>query len=415
MPFKSGLLHRNNNFKQLWLAKSGSLTGDWFNQVALGQVTLSLTHSPAAMGWVLLCRSLPAVVLGPFVSPVVDRYSKKAIMILSDSIRAAVALTFPTGYLLNLPALLYIGALLLGTAGVLFGPAQQAALPALVSAGDLPEANAFDSGTSGVISIIGALCGGVVSSLFSPVVCFMMNALSYAWSAICIFKMDWTEKRLQHAASGSYFYALRQGFAEVSANRTARAIILIGISWGFAGGGYAILIPILGEMTYHMGGYGIGLLYAVDGLGVLLGALFVRRFVGSQKKKANIFYGAAYLTQALFFALLAQFSVFALGALMLLLMRISSGIIIPLDSYLLQTATKPEVRGRIFSLHTSTYSGVMQLSYAWLGYFFERVGVPAMGLAIGLISLLCGLSWLFQIRHMASEHPDRTVSQHHAH
>jgi hypothetical protein len=67
------LLRRNRNYRNLWLAQVGSQFGDWFNQVALDQITLELTHSASAMDLVLLCRSLPAVILGPLVGPFVDR------------------------------------------------------------------------------------------------------------------------------------------------------------------------------------------------------------------------------------------------------------------------------------------------------------------------------------------------------
>ncbi|GHO77848.1 hypothetical protein KSD_56190 [Ktedonobacter sp. SOSP1-85] len=64
------------------------------------------------------------------------------------------------------------------------------------------------------------------------------------------------------------------------------------------------------------------------------------------------------------------------GSLLLLLMRVSSGVIIPLDSYLLQTSTEQGMRGRIFALHSSTYGGVMQISYVLTGYAFEHIGIP---------------------------------------
>lgn len=168
-------------------------------------------------------------------------------------------------------------------------------------------------------------------------------------------KQNGKKKKILNSKKQSYFYDLKQGFIEVSTNKAARAIIIIGISWGFAGGGYAILIPILGQEVYDMGGLGIGMLYATDGLGMLLGAFYVKKFIGANHKKAIIYYGDDYLTQALFFAFMTQFSIFILGAFMLLLMRISSGIITPLDSYLLQIHTPDEVRGRVFSLHSSTY------------------------------------------------------------
>jgi hypothetical protein len=77
-------------------------------------------------------------------------------------------------------------------------------------------------------------------------------------------------------------------------------------------------------------------------------------------------------------------------------MRVSSGVIIPLDSYLLQTSAQQSMRGRLFALHSSTYGGVMQISYVLTGYAFEHIGVPFAGLLIAAISLLCGISWLVQ-------------------
>jgi hypothetical protein len=74
----------NRNFRNLWLAQTGSTIGDWFNQVALAQTTLAITHSAEAMGFVLLCRSFPGFVLGPLISPFVDHFDKKKVMIISD-------------------------------------------------------------------------------------------------------------------------------------------------------------------------------------------------------------------------------------------------------------------------------------------------------------------------------------------
>ena len=53
-----GILQRSRTYRNLWMAKVGSQFGDWFNQVALAQITLMLTHSSAAMGFVLLSFSV---------------------------------------------------------------------------------------------------------------------------------------------------------------------------------------------------------------------------------------------------------------------------------------------------------------------------------------------------------------------
>ncbi len=391
-----GVLQRNRPYRNLWMAKVGSQFGDWFNQVALAQITLMLTHSSAAMGFVLLCRALPAVVLGPFVGPLVDRFPKKPLLFMTDVLRAAFALGYILVIIFHAQWILYAGSLLLGLSGVFFDPARNATIPLVVPSEDLTEAYALESATTGIIQILGATLGGIVAVTVSPIGCFVINAASYLWSAFSILRAQWQEDFAASPHSASYVQALKAGFHEAGRNRIARTIIVIGISWGLAGGGYYILIPLLGTRTYHLGGLGIGLLYAIDGIGVLLGSMLVQRAVGKNQHRVVVGYGVAYITQALFFSLLAQSTLFLLGGLMLLFMRISSGVIIPLDTYLLQSSSEPAMRGRLFALHSSTYGGVMQVSFVVMGYLFDHIGISAAGLLIGAISLLCGVLWLVQ-------------------
>ena len=377
------------------MAQVGSQFGNWFNQVALAQITLNITHSASAMGLVLFVGSLPAVALGPFAGPLVDRLPKKPVLFITDGLRAIFALGFSLVVVLHASWLLYVDAFLLGLAGVLFSPAWSSTIPLVVSPQDLTIANTLESSSNGFVQIAGAMLGGIVANTLSPIACFIINAASYLWSAICILRTTWEDKN-ELPKRTPYLQSLREGFQEAIHNKVARAIIIIGISWGLAGGGYYILIPILGKQTFHMGGLGIGALYAIDGMGVLIGSLLVTKFVGINHRRAVIWYGIAYLTQALFFSLMTQFTAFIIGSLMLLLMRISSGVIIPLDSYMIQTGVESHKQGRVFALHGSTYGGVMQLSFAITGVAFQRFGIRSVGIVIGSISLLCGLSWLAQ-------------------
>ncbi|MCK9907138.1 hypothetical protein MXD63_44985, partial [Frankia sp. Cpl3] len=61
----------------------------------------------------------------------------------------------------------------------------------IVAQKDLAEANAIRTGTSGIASIIGAFGGGLLASIVSPVLCFVINAASYIWSALCIYVTQW--------------------------------------------------------------------------------------------------------------------------------------------------------------------------------------------------------------------------------
>lgn len=394
----------------IWVAKGISTLGDWFNQVALGFIVLSMTHSSVVMGFVLLCRSFPVVIFGPLLSPLADKYSKRVIMYMCDLFRAMFALVFILAYQHHAMPLLYLGAFLLGISGILFNPAQQAAIPLIVNKEDLANAYALNSSMAGMISILGALLGGIVSSFVNPVICFLVNSLSYLLSALFIYRAKWKEGDEMGREKENYLDSLKAGFVEVKNNKIVRSVILIGISWGFAGGAYYILIPLLGDSAYRMGGLGIGLLYSVDGFGIVTGAWMVKKWIGNHLRWVNVAYGIAYLTQAIFLALLSQTSSILTGIIMLFFMRVSSGIIIPLDSFILQKNTKVILRARVFSLHDATYTGFMQLSYALFGFLYATFGIPHVGVFAGTISLLCGLSWLLSLKDF--QHEDFVHHQH---
>jgi hypothetical protein len=77
---KKRLISRNRNYRFLWLGQTGSVLGDWFNQVALAQTVLFLSDSALSVGILLMCRALPSALLGVFTGPVIDHFSKKKIM-----------------------------------------------------------------------------------------------------------------------------------------------------------------------------------------------------------------------------------------------------------------------------------------------------------------------------------------------
>lgn len=393
----------------LWLANSTSSIGNWFNQVALGLIVLSMTHSSLTMGLVLLCRSLPSVLFGPLLSPMADRYSKRTIMYLCDSFRAIFALLFIIAYQFDVIPLLFLGSFLLGISGVMFSPAQQSTIPLVVEKKDLTNAYAFNSSTSGIISILGALFGGIIASRFSPDICFIVNSLSFALSSLFIFCAKWKEKDERIRQKESYFESIRLGFREVRKNMIVRSVVLIGISWGFAGGAYNILIPLLGQSTYKMGGMGIGLLYSIDGLGIVVGALVVKKYIGKSAKRVYFAFGISYFTQSILLALLAQTSTIMIGMILLFLMRVLGGIIIPLDSFIIQKNTSVHFRARVFSIHDSTYTGVMQLSYGIFGYLFDKLGIPIIGFLVGIVSMLCSLFWLLNLKQMVSTKIEKKV------
>lgn len=390
------LVSRNTIFRRLWLAQTGSSLGDWFNIVALTTVTLNLTHSPTAVGIVLLCLELPQAILSLFAGPFLDRYSKRTLMYASDLGRALVCGLFIWGALQQQIWVFYLGALCMGIGSSLFVPARGATIPLVVSEEDLTEASAWSVATSGILAILGAALGGVVTALLSPALAFLINAVSFLWSASMILATTWEEKRERTESTNlkpSYFRELKEGLHVVVRDRMILALFLTIVAFALMAGPYFVLIPVLGDLSYHLGGLGIGLLYVADGLAFILSAMVVDRLASGKAATVSLWYGGGFLIEAIFFALFAFSSSVVVGMLCLFVSQLGSGILITLADPLLQKATQPETRGRVFALNTSLYTGTKQLSLLVSGPVLSLVGAPLLGLITGGIGCIAGAGW----------------------
>src|SRR5438309_9945942 len=87
-----GVVRKNAAFRRLFAANAVSQMGDWFNVVALFSLLVELTGAGEAVAIALLTRFVPAFLAGPIAGVVSDRISRRAIMIASDLLRAALVL-----------------------------------------------------------------------------------------------------------------------------------------------------------------------------------------------------------------------------------------------------------------------------------------------------------------------------------
>ena len=181
------LLRDNPRYRRLWLGLVVSMAGDWFRTIALYHLVLHLTGaSGLALSGVVLAQTLSLFLLSPVAGVVADRFSRKAIMITADLVRAGLAL----GFLLITTAdqmwLVYaLTAALMGVAAF-FNPAHVATIPNITTSRELMAANALASASWAAMLALGAALGGAVAALLGTGAAFVINAVGYLVSAGCI-------------------------------------------------------------------------------------------------------------------------------------------------------------------------------------------------------------------------------------
>src|ERR1700741_5013958 len=89
------LLRRNRSFRRLWCGQVISELGNWFNFIAaLGLVRVVSHANPEVTTIVLIMRLVPFTIFAPLAGAIVDRWSRRTVMIVTDLLRVVVALGF---------------------------------------------------------------------------------------------------------------------------------------------------------------------------------------------------------------------------------------------------------------------------------------------------------------------------------
>ena len=138
-----GLLRSNRNYRWTWSGQVVSEVGDHFNNIAVFSLALATTGSGLVVAGILIARAIPAVMAGPVAGVLLDRLDRKRIMIISDLVRAVVALAFVFAVPLGRTWLLYpLGGLLM-FASPFFTSGRAAILPAIATREELHTANSL--------------------------------------------------------------------------------------------------------------------------------------------------------------------------------------------------------------------------------------------------------------------------------
>ena len=182
-----GELLGNRRYLAFWLGQVTSVAGSAISLVALPALVLP-SRGPAVFGLVVASEALAGVLLLLFGGVIADRYSRSAVMAVSDVISACGV----AGFILlaeagPLPALM-LAACLVGVGGALYQPAHRATMPQVVPVELLQKANALDSATKRLGAAGGALLGallivsvGAKGAFAIDIVTFVVSLVTLLW------------------------------------------------------------------------------------------------------------------------------------------------------------------------------------------------------------------------------------------
>ncbi|MBY0527594.1 MAG: MFS transporter [Gemmataceae bacterium] len=382
------LLRRNWRFRRLWYGQLTSQLGDWLDSIALYAIILKLTGSGVALGALVVAQFLPSALVGLGAGVVVDRFSRKWVMVASDVGCAFLVLLFLFVRSAEDVWIIYVVTVLKVSLTSFFEPAREAVIPDVTEREELIAANGISGVTWSVMLAGGAALGGAVVGTFGTEMAFLLDSFSFVLSALVTASIPIHETHHHDRAATSAWQEMREGFRFL-VSRSDVAIYASSKALWCLGGGVLVVITLYGRDLFPLGvdgGLSIGLLYAARGVGAGLGPILAMRFGGSSIPFLRRMLGPGFLFMAVGYALLSVSPNLAWAMLAIVFAHMGGSAQWVFSTALLQLTVPPRLQGRVFAIELALLTLAISLSsYTTGAAASEGWSPPSLALALSAV------------------------------
>ncbi len=353
-------------------------------RVAQDWLVLELTHgSGTALGIATGLQFLPQLLLSLWGGMVADRYSKRAILFVTQAVMGALALILGVLALTGMVAVwqVYLLAVVLGLVAVVDNPTRQTFVTEMVGPAGVANAVALNSATFNLARIAGPAVAGLVIGAVGTPIAFLINAASYGAVLAGLKLMRPGElHRVERAprAPGQ----LREAFAYVRARPSVWLTLVLVFFVATFGMNFQVTTALMSRGVFHTGAGAFGLASTMFAVGALGGALAAAR-----RSRPGM---RLLLATALVFGALEVVTGLMPTYWSFLALLVPTGLALLMFTTTANSATQlgvaPEVRGRVMGLYMLVFLGGAPLGSPLVGWVAEQFGTRMSLIAGGVIS-----------------------------
>jgi MFS family permease len=383
---RPSLLRRNRGFTLLFWATAGSAVGTYLAALALSVDILDRTGSGRWLAALLIADFLPIVVIGISLGPLVDRLSRRRLMVVSDLVRAGTFVALP---FVDDPAAIVALAAVNGVATGFFRPAVWAGMPNLVSEDEREQATSLLTTIENIAWTLGPVLAGALLAASGPDIAYWANAATFALSALLVSRIPAASLRSEDPITRGHWADLRDGLEVVFRSRHLVTVLVV---WSTAG--VATALVNVGEVPFAKneigaGNLGLGFLVGATGVGLVVGSFFAAPALGAVGMTRV--YGGALLLMSAGFGLASVSQTIAVAAILAGVATVGNGAAIVCNQVLVQRGAPDAMRGRALAVLMSSYYAVLGLSMAGAGILVDAAGARKAWAIAGAVYLLAAV------------------------
>lgn len=387
---KTSELLKNKSLVLLIATRSSASFAYQMFTIAIAWEMYALTQSAFYLGLVGLTQFLPTLFLSLFVGQLADRYDRRQIVRISQTVQSILIFTLAfvcfQGWLSKESLLLLI--FLEAVAHSFEGPSMQALLPNVVDREIFPRASALNASAFQFSTIVGPCVGGILYAVSSKLVYIIVGILILL-SSILISQVK--VRMVERIPEPPNIKSLFTGLTFIK----SKPIILGAISldlFAVLFGGATALLPIYASKILMIGTFGLGVLRSAPAVGALImSALLARKplkhKVGKTMFAAVIGFGLATIIFALSkWVVVSFFALVALGAF--------DVISVVIRSTLVQLQTPDNMRGRVSAVNMIFIGASNQLGEFESGVSAALLGTVPAAVIGGIGTITVVLLWI---------------------
>jgi MFS transporter, DHA3 family, macrolide efflux protein len=380
----------NRNFTLVFAGQCISFTGSALYSVVLVLYLKQMTGSATVIGIVELLAFLPWVLLGPFAGTLVDRSSRKTMIVWCDLLRGLLMLvlfiagldhfaglrvfdvTIAGFHFARFPVAVYavfFVTVLVGIIDSAFNSTLYSIVPEILAKEKIQKGNSLFQGAGGMLAMAGNALGGIFFTFFGAALAFLINGISYLAAALAsLFISAAQEDRPDRPAFSyrSFFRETREGLLFIWANKGLRNQTIIYALSNLLFPTVMLSLPFLVEDVLHLKSTYYGYLLSMLTLSSIAGYFLFGLFKTTEKQNYGVIC-SIFVVEALLFLFLSftanVFSIFLLLSLLSLCMAISRLI----NTSLKQKVIPDNLRGRVFGTLDSINGALVPLSFVLSG------------------------------------------------
>ena len=385
-------------FFTIWGGQVFSLLGSRIVQFALVWWLTRETGSGLVLSTATIAALVPGIVSGLVVGPFIDRWNRRHVMLVADSLIALATLCLALLFAFDLVQLwhIYVIIFLRSIGGSFHWPAMQASTTLMVPEQLYSRVAGLNQSLQGAAGILGPIFGAFLIEVLP-----MQGVLSVdiVTAAIAVIPLLLIAIPQPERAAGkdrmSFLHDMLEGWRFVASWRGLMLVVLIAMLLNFLLAPASTLLPLL--VVNHFGGgqYHFAFLQTATGVGVIVGGLLLTAWGGFKRRMATALFGVILLGCAAGLLGLTPATMFwmaiAAAALLGLMQPIANGSI----TAALQASTPPDMQGRLFSLVGASATAMMPLGLLIAGPLSDRYGANTWFLIGGGAAIILGAIGFF--------------------